>query len=561
MVFPDYNSLMRFAPKTILTAAFLVAPCAHAELSTVCTVTVNSSDERDTFRKYLPEDKFRFVELVERGRADWLASACRQKVQCDVLLVSGHFAGTEFYSSSFEVNESLQVDEMERAQCSASCPGLFSRLKEVYLFGCDTLKPEPVKSAMPEVVRGLVRAGRTRADSEAAARALSERHGESSRDLMRRIFWDVPVIYGFQSLAPYGRVAGPMLERYFESGGAREVGGARPSEALLKLFGASSMTVAAGMRDTDPDAGLRGEVCRYYDDRLTPAEKLASIHAIMGGDGAEMRMSFERIERFLEALREGDRADPSFVHELAVLTRDGEVRKRYLDLARDTGDPALRVRMIALARSVGWLSAPERRAELGRMIVDVLASDSAGYGEIDLICTLNEDRALDTEVRRLKPSGAAATRTLREAARACLGSGEARSRVLKALASADEQDVRIAQAYLRHRPIADDKELRGAALSVAKMPGSSAQVRALETLARQRIADREALDELARVYMRATSADVQRAIAEIFIRSGERSLGTPEFIAFLRRHRLAEGAHDLVDVLIAQLQVQMEQAR
>ena len=71
----------------------------------------------------------------------------------------GHFAGTEFYSSRFDVNESLPVDEMERVQCSDSCPGLFSQLKEVYLFGCDSLKPEPVKSASPEVVRGLVRAG------------------------------------------------------------------------------------------------------------------------------------------------------------------------------------------------------------------------------------------------------------------------------------------------------------------------------------------------------------------------------------------------------------------
>jgi hypothetical protein len=217
--------------------------------------------------------------------------------------------------------------------------------------------------------------------------------------------------------------------------------------------------------------------------------------------------------------------------------------------------------MITLARSVGWLSGEEQRAELGRMIVDVLASDSAGYGEIDLICALNKDRTLDPELKHLKTSGPTAMRTVREAARACLGSGEARSRVLKALASPNEQDVRVVQAYLRHQPIADDKELRGAALSVAKMPGSSAQVRALETLARQRIADREVLDELSRLYTRAASPDVQRAIAEIFIRSGDRSFGTPEFIAFLRQHRLSAASNDLVDVLIAQLQVQMEEAR
>jgi hypothetical protein len=182
----------------------------HAQPTTVCTVTVNSSDEREVFRRNLSEDQFRFVELVERGRPDWLASACRQKVRCDVLVVSGHFAGTEFYSSHPEVNETLPIDEMERVQCSESCPGLFSHLKEVYLFGCDTLKPEPVRSAMPEIVRGLVRAGQSRADAERIARLLSERYAESSRDLMRRLFPDVPAIYGFSALAPYGRVAGPL---------------------------------------------------------------------------------------------------------------------------------------------------------------------------------------------------------------------------------------------------------------------------------------------------------------------------------------------------------------
>ncbi len=561
MVLPDYNrSMIRIA--LVLAAAFLaVAAPARAEMSTVCTVTVNSPDERETFRRYLPEDKFRFVELVERGRPDWLASACRQKVRCDVLIVSGHFAGTEFYSSSFEVNESLPVDEMERAQCSASCPGLFSGLKEVYLFGCDTLKPEPVKSAMPEVIRRLLRSGRTRVEAEAAARALSERHGEASRDLMRRIFWNVPVIYGFQSLAPYGRVAGPMLERYFEAGGAADVGSARPSEALLKLFGPASMTVAAGLDDSDPNADFRAQACRYYDDRLTPAEKLGPIHATMRGGGAELRMSFDRIERFFESLSEGEREDPSYVSALGALARDRGTRSRYLGMLRDTEDAALRVRMVALARSVGWLTADEQRAELGRTIADVLASGSASYGDVDLICTLNKDHALDVELRQVMASGPGATRTLRDAARACLGSTDARAQVLKALASPHEEDVRVAQAYLRHQPIVAEDELRGAALTIAKMPGSSAQVRALETLARHRIGDREVLDELSRLYRRASLPGVQRAVAEIFIRSGDRSLDTPEFVAFLRNYRLPSGGNDLVDVLIAQLQVQMENAR
>jgi len=63
---------------------------ARAEKRTVCTVTVNSADEREVFRQRLPEGEYEFVELVERGRPDWLASACRQGVRCDLLLISGN---------------------------------------------------------------------------------------------------------------------------------------------------------------------------------------------------------------------------------------------------------------------------------------------------------------------------------------------------------------------------------------------------------------------------------------------------------------------------------------
>jgi hypothetical protein len=39
-------------------------------MQTVCTITVNSSDEKETFRRHLPSAKYQFVELVERGRPD-----------------------------------------------------------------------------------------------------------------------------------------------------------------------------------------------------------------------------------------------------------------------------------------------------------------------------------------------------------------------------------------------------------------------------------------------------------------------------------------------------------
>ena len=66
----------------ILFAMVPVAIAAHAERRTVCTITVNSDDEREVLRRTLPASEFDFVELVERGRPDWLRGACERNVRC-----------------------------------------------------------------------------------------------------------------------------------------------------------------------------------------------------------------------------------------------------------------------------------------------------------------------------------------------------------------------------------------------------------------------------------------------------------------------------------------------
>jgi len=142
----------------LVALALFAGVCANAsaDKKTACTITVNSADEKEAFRRSLPKGQWEFVELVERGRHDWLESACRTGVRCDVLIISGHYdGGNEFFSDQIEAREFLPVDEMERVSCSDSCPGLFSQLKEVYLFGCNTLNPQANASPSAEIGRSL----------------------------------------------------------------------------------------------------------------------------------------------------------------------------------------------------------------------------------------------------------------------------------------------------------------------------------------------------------------------------------------------------------------------
>jgi hypothetical protein len=548
-------ALMRFVLLAVLLTGVWIHD-ARAEPKTVCTITVNSPDEKETLRRSLPRDDFRFVELVEHGRKDWLESACRKGVRCDVLLISGHFDdGTEFYSDRIGASDSLSTDELERVSCSDSCRGLFSELKEVYLFGCNTLQAQPVRNASGEITRSLIRSGYSPADAERLSQVLGERHGESNRDRMRLIFKGVPVIYGFSSKAPLGPIAASMLGRSFQSGSNSEIGTGRVNPRLLASLAPSSMTVASGLSDSDPGAALRRDVCHFSDDRLSTAQKLDFVHQLLDREMAEVRMFFDRIEKYAASLSEAERHTPAVAQVLDAIARDTAARRRYLEFARDADQPAVRARMIALARSLGWLSPLEERAELMWMIGDQFARDSLSSADVDLVCMLNRDHELDQELRSLQLSPVQPNKVAHAAVLACLGDTEAHARVVGALTSPDDEDVQIAQAYLQRHPIADIAELRGVATEIVSMNGSDAQVHALDTLARLGLADRESLEELARLFPHAKSLTVQRAIAGILVRSDFRAIATPDFVKTLRQTRLkSPDGVDVIDVLIRRLQ-------
>lgn len=529
---------------------------ASAAPRTVCTITVNSPDERESFQRHLPAGDYRFVELVERGRPDWLASACQQKVQCDALIISGHFdGGTEFYTDRLDNSEYLSVEELERASCSDSCPSVFSQLKEVYLFGCNTLKPEPRQVASEEIVRALSRAGQPPAEAARLAALLGERHNGSNRDRMRHIFRNVPVVYGFSSLAPLGRNAGPLLDRYFQAAPPGEVGSGQVSAKLLGLFAPASMTVTAGLSDSEPQASLRGDTCNFMDDRLSPADKIAFLHRLLQRDMTEVRMFLERMERFAASIGVAQRVSPKPAAALAAIAQDHVARGRYLEFARDADEPAVRTRMMALARTIGWLTPAQERAELMRTIGDQMARDRLGRDEVDLACARTTDGEKDAALQALASGALKSGKVANVAALACLGSAEAHARVVRAVTSANTDDITIAQAYLRHRPLADVREQRAVASAIVRMPASDAQVRALETLAQQRLADPESLREIARLFPLARSVQLQRAIAGVLIRSDYRVLGQAELARSLRQHRIkhADGT-DVIDALIRVLE-------
>jgi len=537
-------------------------PAAHAEnesgagTKTVCTITINSPDERDAFRRHLPPDRFTFVELVERGRPDWLESARRAGIRCDVLVVSGHYDGGKVYfSDQVTVREHLPVAEMERVSCSDPGTGLFAQLDEVYLFGCNTLNAEATKRPSCEVERSLVRSGHSPEAAARIARTLGVRHGESSRDRTRLVFAGVPVIYGFAATAPVGPVAASLLGGYFKAGGARYVGSGKVSEGLLRQFRAHSLVATRGVTAADPEAAHRKDVCMFADDRLTPDAKLAFVHALLGREAAEARLFLDRIEDLVDTFDDAARRSPAVAAEFDAIARDAAARDRFLAFARDADEPAIRARMVALAAEFAWLSPDEERDELATMIAGRLEASNLGEADVDLVCSLNRAGRLDAVLPMLERDGIPPDGVAQAAVLACLGSAAGRGRVIEALSAPRDEDVRIAQVYLHHRPLVDPMEVRAAVAAITGMRESPAQARALETLARQGVDDRGSLDALTRLFATTRSADVQSAIAGILIRSDLDAIGPSALLDTVRLHRVKPaGDATLVDVLVRVLE-------
>jgi len=170
-------------------------------------------------------------------------------------------------------------------------------------------------------------------------------------------------------------------------------------------------------------------------------------------------MFLERIEGQFASWSESERQDPEFSAALSQIALDHVARDRFLRFANDADQPPIRARMIQLAGTLGWLSPLEQRAELVRMISDLLEKGSFGPAEVDLTCALNGDHGLDGERHRLSLSPSQVEKVTHAAALACLEARRPGPRIA-GVTSRDEAEAQIAEVYLGRRPITNIDELR-----------------------------------------------------------------------------------------------------
>lgn len=310
-------------------------PAPHTKKN-LCTITINSSQEVESFKKHLAPADWNFTELTPAATDpetnNWFHAACLKKISCDVLVISGHFGGTFFGNTKFK----LPIEELEENSCDSDCSGILNQPKEVFLFGCNTLASKEKDSRSPEeYMQVLLNDGFSVSQASQIVSFRYSGFGDSFKTRMSSVFAKTPSIYGFSSIGPSGASVSSMLDSYltsslheyrnFESYVQRPPG-AR-NEKLFTSLKATSLAQATGLYpnllsiDEKPYCYIRSKSV----DRLTKINYVEKLFA----SGQALQMIYH-IEEFIHDLKK-DQGHLS-EDETAVLDRLSKNQKMKADL-------------------------------------------------------------------------------------------------------------------------------------------------------------------------------------------------------------------------------------
>jgi len=399
---------MKFIRFLIVASTILAAINSHAT-RTVCTITINSSDEKQLFQSKLSSEDFKFVELtdfasneVSSSSKNWMERACQAGITCDVLIVSGHFGGSFFGSN--EKNLSLSSSEMERLSCTKSCNGILRNPKEVFLFGCNTLASKEKDHRTPEQYRRvLLDDGISANEVERIVQARYGALGTSYKDQMRRIFPDTTIIHGFDSVSPSGKNIRPFLDKFLRTSGSysqriQKLEGQKivdlieKSNETLSTINASmagamqgtAYTWCSGMGTDEKATKIKKNICNLFQNTMSSAAV-----------GIRDMLYSEDRTIYLMAINEYFKNNPGSNNDIfkSLFGKDAKLKKELFDLAKSLEKTSSGVAFDVHETMyyLGFVSAAEREQKTKSHVIDLF--NTATRESIDLaISTLRNIR-------------------------------------------------------------------------------------------------------------------------------------------------------------------------
>lgn len=202
--------------------SIMMTSSAYANKINFCSISINSSNEFREFKRRLPKQDFNFLELTNPSydySSDWTTGACEKLQQsntnCDILLISGHFAGEVFFGVGRNRDKKVFTKHLLRKMCDGSCDNLLQKPKLVLLFGGNTLHEQEGATAREkqQYLRRL-----TKSIGPGAAQRLVEAkfgpYGKAYSDQMRRLFSPSADILGFEEAGLSGPKAAARIKSF-----------------------------------------------------------------------------------------------------------------------------------------------------------------------------------------------------------------------------------------------------------------------------------------------------------------------------------------------------------
>ena len=357
---------------------------------TVCSMTLSSKDEREVFKKHLG-GSFNFVELVNPTDTEWLKTGCESQIQCDILVVSGYFAGSFFGSSG-----RLSIETLNNRSCRRSCKGFFESPKEVFLFGSHTMAGEQPDSRSMQEYADILHNEHPGVFTKLMAKETAAYRysplGTQTQDRMKKIFRNAR-IYGFHSIAPSGKHISPKLHKYFKSihGDYRSHLKKFPTEEENTFWSEAMEGLHVRSANGDENGDEYSESCILFSYQPL-SEQLSWIDSVFASqnfltyalDISEYLYSIEMM--FGPYGLNWPKNNQVLVEHLRLHKRAKAKIGAFLEEPIE-GLLAIQLNLLGLGFMLDWYSSSERRVIQKRLLGD-LFSTNLTLEQRDLVCSL-----------------------------------------------------------------------------------------------------------------------------------------------------------------------------
>ena len=371
----------------------------------VCSITINSADEIEVFKKHLGTKDFEFTELVplsvesRPNNVHWFTDACNKEYQCDILVISGHFGGLFFGENH---NYILPVDIMEKQSCSNSCPGLLSNVKEVFLFGCYTLANKQSRQRTPQQHLDVLLSHHYARDmAEIMVAAIYLPFGLSFQSQMQLVFPEQSSIYGFTELSPLGKYLRRPLNNYFQEikkyyGGYKSYLDQKKPEGENSLIYSTIGGAVSEVKGIGPDNNQFPQfqkMCRLYENNVDKIQGMQIINELMdSGDGPKTYLA---IKHFMSEQK------PFTGQSLSILNKiknNSTFKTDFHVLYDQIGNslPYVKIQFLNFLNFFNWVSEPSYEEELKSNVIKIVRHPTSEVYDLAIALVYDEHIAPQT---------------------------------------------------------------------------------------------------------------------------------------------------------------------